>query len=86
MKAYDADLRHLFAPSNEANGDGGRMASAPTDLTTTVVSNAEIDLTWTDNATNETGYEIDRTTDGETVDGGDGHAAAKHAELSTTPG
>ena len=33
----------------------------PTDLTTEVISYQQIDLTWTDNADNETGYEVERS-------------------------
>jgi lysophospholipase L1-like esterase len=36
---------------------------APTELNTTVFSIAQIDLTWKDNSTNETGYKIERKTD-----------------------
>jgi len=35
---------------------------APSGLTATAVSDVEIDLNWTDNATDETGFEIDRAT------------------------
>ncbi len=38
---------------------------APTDLTTTPSSTSQIDLLWTDNATNETGYRIYRSDNGE---------------------
>ncbi len=34
--------------------------ATPTGLTATTVSNGQIDVTWTDNATNETGYEVER--------------------------
>ena len=36
---------------------------APTELNATVFSIAQIDLTWKDNSTNETGYKIERKTD-----------------------
>lgn len=38
--------------------------SAPTELVANAVSSAQINLTWTDNATNETGYRIERSLDG----------------------
>lgn len=37
---------------------------APSDLTATPVSTAQVDLSWTDNATNETGYKIYRSDNG----------------------
>jgi len=54
---YDASS----APSNEATATTLDWPVAPTDLTTTVVSNTQSDLTWIDNATDETGYEVERT-------------------------
>jgi len=38
--------------------------AAPTNLVATSVSATQINLTWSDNATNETGYRIERSTDG----------------------
>ncbi len=40
--------------------------SAPSALAATAVSSSQIDLTWTDNATNEDGFKIERSTDGTT--------------------
>jgi uncharacterized delta-60 repeat protein len=36
------------------------LLNRPTDLTATVVSTTEVDLTWTDNSLNETGFKIER--------------------------
>jgi hypothetical protein len=38
--------------------------TAPSDLMTTAVSSDQINLTWTDNSNNETGFKIGRSTDG----------------------
>jgi len=40
------------------------VIAAPSGLTAIAASSAQIDLTWTDNSTNETGFEIVRSTDG----------------------
>ena len=40
------------------------VPSAPSGLTATAVSFSQINLTWTDNATNETGFQIERSPDG----------------------
>ncbi len=47
--------------SNEANATTSTgLPAAPSDLTATAVSSSQIDLSWTDNATNETGFKIER--------------------------
>ena len=47
--------------SNEANATTSTpIPDAPSDLTATVFSSSEIDLTWTDNSSNETGFKIER--------------------------
>lgn len=50
--------------SNEASAttEGGPVEppAAPTNLTATVVSSSQINLNWTDNANNETGFKIER--------------------------
>jgi hypothetical protein len=40
------------------------VPEAPTDLTATAISSSEINLAWTDNATDEDGYKIERSLDG----------------------
>ncbi len=42
------------------------LPAAPTSLTATAASSSQINLAWKDNATNETGYGIQRSTDGST--------------------
>ncbi len=39
------------------------VPNAPSNLKATASSSSQIDLTWTDNSTNETGFNIDRSTD-----------------------
>jgi Big-like domain-containing protein/fibronectin type III domain protein len=64
LKAFDANLDIYSASSNEATATALGWPAAPTDLTTNVVSNTEIDLAWIDDATNEDGYTVELTTDG----------------------
>lgn len=54
------------ASSNTATATASAWPKAPTELTVAAVSNTRIDVSWTDNASNETFYQIDRSTDGET--------------------
>jgi transcriptional regulator CtsR len=53
------------AYSNEANAtttSGGTVPSAPSSLGATAVSSTQINLTWIDNSTNETGFKVERKT------------------------
>ncbi|MBA4158598.1 MAG: fibronectin type III domain-containing protein, partial [Gemmatimonadetes bacterium] len=53
-------------PSNEASATTPGMTqspSAPTSLVATAVSMSQINLTWTDNASNESGFKIERAPD-----------------------
>jgi hypothetical protein len=40
------------------------IPAAPSDLTATPISRTQVDLTWTDNSQNESGFEIERSPDG----------------------
>ncbi|MBX7120140.1 MAG: pre-peptidase C-terminal domain-containing protein [Gemmatimonadaceae bacterium] len=56
-----ANLIGTSAPSNIATATTV-LPSAPSALAATTVSATQVDLTWTDNATNETAYELQRCT------------------------
>jgi len=45
-----------------------RIPATPTDLTVTTVSGTELELVWSDNAYNETGYRIERSLDAVTYE------------------
>jgi hypothetical protein len=47
-----------------ASTSGEAPDGAPSDLTATAVSASRIDLSWTDNASNETSYRVERSVDG----------------------
>lgn len=52
----------IFGCSSNNNGNVTVVPSAPTNLTGAVISTTQINLSWTDNATNEEGYKIERKT------------------------
>lgn len=58
----------LFGCSTSPNDNGGTNTTvipiAPSNLTGIVISGAQINLSWTDNSTNETGFKIQRKTSG----------------------
>jgi hypothetical protein len=45
-------------------GGGPSPPAAPTGLSATAISSSQIDLAWTDNATNETSFSVERSSDG----------------------
>lgn len=49
-------------PSNIDSSTTSPALNAPSDLTATAVSSSQINLEWTDNSSNETGFEIERST------------------------
>jgi len=59
----------LTIQDDDSGGGGGGPVKAPSNLQATAVSTSEIDLTWTDNATNETGFQIERRDIGGTFEG-----------------
>src|SRR5262249_693378 len=63
--------------------------AAPTNLTATAVSTSRINLAWTDNATNETGYAVERSTDGvtwSTIATGLPAGSTSYADSTASPG
>lgn len=67
--ALDAARRNatLTLQDNDSGGGGGAV-KAPSNLQATAVSTSEIDLAWTDNSTNETGFQIERRAVGGTYE------------------
>jgi len=52
----------IFSCSSNNNGTVTVVPLAPTNLTGSTISTTQINLSWTDNATNEDGYKIERKT------------------------
>jgi fibronectin type 3 domain-containing protein len=64
------------------------VPEAPTDLTATAETGPQVRLTWTDNASNETGFVIERATDGVTfsVLANLGDGATSYVDMAVTAG
>ena len=56
-------LLTLFGCKKSEDGTVEVIPFAPTELKGTIISKDQVDLTWKDNSTNETGYKIERKTD-----------------------
>ena len=77
----------LFGCSGNSNNGTVTVAPlAPTYLTGTVISTMQVNLSWTDNATNEDGYKIERKTDSGnfTVVGSAGANISNFSDLGLT--
>jgi hypothetical protein len=57
-------LFFVCSTSNDSNGNSTTtvVPITPTNLAGTVISTTQINLSWTDNSTNETGFKIERIT------------------------
>ncbi len=62
VRAYEGSNHSGY--SNVASATTQPPPAAPTNLTAVAVSSGRINLTWTDNANNEAGFKIERSTDG----------------------
>jgi len=58
-----------------------RPPAAPTNLTATAVSSRQINLAWTDNATDETGFQVERATRASGPWGGDRPTRRQHHDI-----
>lgn len=57
------DSAYTSAVSATTNSSPESIPDAPTSLAATVVADTQVNLSWTDSSTNETGFEIKRATD-----------------------
>ncbi len=63
VRAYTTAGDSGYSPTATATTAGtATLPAAPTNLVATAVSRSQINLAWTDNATNETGFRIERCT------------------------
>ena len=77
----------IFGCSTNNNGTVTVVPLAPTNLTGSVISTTQINLSWTDNATNEDGYKIERKTGtgNYAVVGSTGSNMTTFSDLGLTP-
>jgi len=64
VRAYDTPNDSAY--SNTASATTKPLPAAPSNLVATAVSSSRINLAWTDNANNESGFKLERGTDGAT--------------------
>ena len=57
------DSAYSSSVSATTMSSGDTIPTAPSNLSATAVSGTQVNLTWTDNSSNETGFEIKRATD-----------------------
>ena len=62
VRAYDGPNHSAF--SNVTSATTQPTPAAPSNVVATAVSSSQINLTWTDNAVGETGFKLERSTDG----------------------
>lgn len=64
VTASSSDVTFNFELTASGGAPSPTLPGAPSGLVATGVSTSQINLGWTDNASNETGFEIERSTDG----------------------
>lgn len=75
VRSYNQTGFSGYSPSVLANSWASlQLPAAPSNLNASAISSAQINLTWTDNATNETGYKLERKTG----------AGATYAQIAAT--
>jgi fibronectin type III domain protein len=65
VRAQGATQNSVYSASVSAttSASGDTIPNAPSGLSATAVSSSQVDLSWTDNSSNETGFEVKRATD-----------------------
>ncbi len=63
VRAYNAAGNSAYSNTASSSTQSG-APNAPSALSATAVSSTQINLSWTDNSTNETGFKIERSSDG----------------------
>ena len=61
-RAYNGGGNSAYSNTADATTTAPSPPSAPSSLTATAASSSQINLSWTDNSTNETGFKIERKT------------------------
>ena len=65
VRAYNASGNSSYSNNANATTASASAPTAPSNLTATAASTSQINLSWTDNSNNETGFRIERSPDGQ---------------------
>jgi hypothetical protein len=66
VRAYNVNGSSAYSNTASSYSGACPTPSPATNLTATAVSSSQIDLSWTDNSNNETGFKVERSIDGTT--------------------
>ena len=64
VRAYNSAGSSAYSNTLRVTTTSGTLPTAPSALVTTSITSTQVSLAWTDNSTNESGFRLERSTDG----------------------